>query len=131
MKIKNKNLSYSPTDISNFEKCNFITVNEIKNLTTPLEVKETTETLKEFINQGIEIEQKYIEKLRVSGVNLFDGSKVKNSDRLQKTIEAMREGFDYIYHPLFEYEKWIGEPDLLIRVDQQSALGIFLYSCRY
>ena len=44
----------------------------------PLEVKETTETLKEFINQGIEIEQKYIEKLKVSGVNLFDGSKVKN-----------------------------------------------------
>ena len=39
----------------------------------------------------------------------------------------MREGFDYIYHPLFEYEKWIGEPDLLIRVDQQSALGDYSY----
>ena len=101
MRQKNNNLIYSPTDISNFEKCNFITVNEIKNLTTPLEVKETTETLKEFINQGIEIEQKYIQKLKDSGVNLFDGSKVKNSDRLQKTIEAMREGFDYIYHPPF------------------------------
>lgn len=127
MRQKNNNLIYSPTDISNFEKCNFITVNEIKNLTTPLEVKETTETLKEFINQGIEIEQKYIQKLKDNGLNLFDGSKVKNPDRLQKTIEAMREGFDYIYHPLFEYENWIGEPDLLIRVDEQSALGDYSY----
>ena len=35
MKTKNKNFSYSSTNISNFEKCNFITVNEIKNLTIP------------------------------------------------------------------------------------------------
>ena len=127
MKNKNKKLYYSPTDISNFEKCNYITVNDIRNLRTPLEIKETTETLKEFINQGIEIEHKYIHKLKDNGLKLFDGSKVKNSNRLQRTIEAMRERFDYIYHPLLEYENWIGEPDLLIRVEEQSVLGDYSY----
>jgi predicted RecB family nuclease len=127
MKKIHSKIFYSPTDISNFEKCNYITVNDIKNLTTPLEIKETTETLQEFIIQGIEIEKKYIQLLKDQGALLFDGSKVKKEDRLNKTLEAMKEGYEYIYHPLFEYQQWVGEPDLLIKVDKTSEIGSFSY----
>ena len=127
MKYINKEIFYSPTDISNFEKCNFISVNDIKNLTSPLEIKETTEALKEFINQGIEIEKNYVQSLIDSEAKLFDGSKIKPQERLQKTVDAMKEGYDYIYHPLFEYENWVGEPDLLIKTNVPSALGDYSY----
>ena len=45
MKIINKDIYYSATDLSDFQRCQYHIVNDIANFSKPLPKKEITETI--------------------------------------------------------------------------------------
>ena len=77
---------YSPTDLSDFQRCSYHIINDLENIKKPLKAREITETSAAYIKKGLELELKYLNHLKD---NKF---KVINIDDLQdvNTITATK-----------------------------------------
>ena len=101
-KIKDS-IFYSATDLSDFQRCSYHIINDIKNFDTPLPKKEITETLTAYIKKGNDLELKYLKKLDEDKVKIFNIKDNPDTDKDSLTKKLMKEGYDYIYQPHFKW----------------------------
>ena len=69
-----------------------------------------------------EFEKKLLEGRQVSEVNLED-----IDEAAQKTLELMKNGAATIYKGVLVHGNWVGEPDILERVEGRSKFGDWYY----
>ena len=127
MKKNKDSIFYSATDLSDFQRCSYHIINDIKNFDTPLPKKEITETVSAYINKGNELELKYLKKLDANKVKIFNIKDSSEIDKNSLTKKAMTEGYDYIYQPYFKYKNWVGYPDIIKKINGKSKFGDYSY----
>src|SRR5690242_18062755 len=91
-------------------------------------VYHTDPLLELLIQRGFEHERRFVDDLRASGKDVVDLAGVEhNVERLERTVAAMRDGAGVIVQGAIADGEWNGRPDVLVRVDQPSALGGWSY----
>ena len=117
MYYDNKKLIYSPSDIVQFVNSQFACWMNRKLLEEPKSVQPDEEDpqLKILQNKGDLHEKAYLEKLLEDG---SDVCKIKDGDRLQQTLKAMKEGRQIIFQARLESTGMAGNADFLQLEDQ-------------
>lgn len=127
MRKSNNQIIFSASDLSNHIHCKHLTnlnndvVQGVKE--KPISNNRVLDVLRE---RGIDFENSFLKDLEAEGFTIV---KVFQDDYnpKQKTIDAMRQGVDYIYQARLSNEKWQGWADFLIKVNQPSDLGDWSY----
>jgi predicted RecB family nuclease len=77
---------------------------------------------------GLEHEQKFLGRLQEEGKNVVAiPDDLSRSEGARRTVEAMKAGADVIYQASFLTSEWYGRADFLLKVEKQSALGVWSY----
>ncbi len=129
MRIIDKKILFSATDLCNFLECEHLTCLDRINLTTPLPKTPDGDDAKLFQDKGFEHEQSYQQKLKESGIKLADLSDVRGTpgDKADATFAAMKTGVDIIFQGTLLRDNLYGHPDFLRKVNSPSNLGPFSY----
>lgn len=77
-----------------------------------------------LLERGLQHESAYVRALRESGKRVVEPGPEAGS---QAVVEAMRSGADVITQAVLHEEIWGGRADLLLRVEEESALGRWSY----
>ena len=118
---------YSPTDLSDFQRCNYHIINDLENIKKSLPSREITETSAAYIKKGLELELKYLSNLKDQKYKVINIDDLQDVNTIDATKQKLLNGYDYIYQSHLEYEFWRGKPDFLVKVDGKSSLGDFHY----
>lgn len=127
MRKSNNQIIFSASDLSNHIHCKHLTnlnydvVQGLKE--KPISNNKVLEVLRE---RGIDFENSFLIELEAKGFSIVKIQQ-DESDARQKTIDAMRQGVDYIYQARLSNDKWQGWADFLIKVDTPSKLGNWSY----
>jgi uncharacterized protein len=97
----------------------------------PAEMQEVHPLVKLLWESGVQYENKVLEYLKDlyphktwAELDEFSGSKPES---FKKTLEAMKQGIDYIYQGSIMADDYFGRPDLLIKVKGKSKFGDYHY----
>ncbi len=77
--------------------------------------------------RGLEHETKYIDSLRMQGIEITDLSAMSWDDAARACLDAMRSGRPAIVQGALRDGRWFGRPDVLRRVETPSSLGAWSY----
>jgi predicted RecB family nuclease len=120
---------YSPSDLSAHLSCNHLLQLNKKRLLkeiAPPDIREN-KVLDLLRKRGLEFEQNYLQQKIEEGLSVVKIS-MEDSEAERKTIEAMKNGVDYIYQArLIQQGKWSGWADFLKKVEMPSELGPWSY----
>ena len=110
--------------LKNWLACNYTTINQINE--KELKKKESSITEETRKKRGDQFEEKIYKKLIEKYPKHI---KIKNDEnRIEKTKEALRKGYDLIHKAYFEYDGWHGEIDFLIKdKNKKSKKGKWKY----
>ena len=113
-------LSYSATDIANFEICKCHIINKIRERLKGTKLKKInpSKTVLEYQRQGEYIEASFLAKLQDHEVIQIKGGNLK--ERIKNTSEAILEKKEYIYQACLCSKSLIGYPDLLVKANDGS-----------
>ena len=127
MQLKKKQLVLSASDLANHLGCQHLTQLSRKvahdELTRPFRHDPLLEAL---IERGEQHERDYLEHLKLQGMSVFEVSGDKDNST-DKTLQAMRKGYDVIVQAKLKNDQWQGYADLLFKVDGPSKLGEWSY----
>lgn len=73
--------------------------------------------------RGLDHERGYVDALRALKLNIVDLSDNEGDDAVAGSINAMQSGVDVVVQPALRNGRWFGRPDVLRRIERQSALG--------
>ena len=129
MHVRDGEFILSATDLSSFLGCRHRTALDIAvALGKRKAVYHTDPLLELLIQRGFEHERRFVDDLRAEGKEVVDLAGVAhNVERLERTVAAMREGAGVIVQGAIADGEWNGRPDVLVRVEQPSALGGWSY----
>lgn len=128
MHRQNGTTFYSASDLADFVECRHIATLGLKNLVTPLPKKAAGEEATILQAHGIDHETDYLNRLRSRGLEIADIPTTGTHDeRVQQTLNAMRNGADVIYQAAFELGSFRGYADFLLKVAIPSNLGNYSY----
>lgn len=129
MQVRDGEFVLSATDLSSFLGCRHRTALDMAVALGKREAAYHTDPLLELLVQrGFEHERRFVDDLRAKGKGVVDLAGIEhNVERLERTIGAMREGAGVIVQGAIADGEWNGRPDVLVRVDQPSALGGWSY----
>ena len=128
MKIKNKKFLTSPSDLNNFVSCKYLIQNDIKYLHKEIRRNEESIDQKLWKEFGLKHEKKHFDLLKkYYKKNISIKQDLTEEERNKKTIEAIKKGYDLIYHAYLIDGDFRGEADFLIKVNTSSDLGDFSY----
>ena len=128
MKILNNKIFTSPSDLNNFVSCKYLIKNEIKFLNKEIQRNQESIDKKLWKEFGLRHENKHFKFLKEEYKNVISIKQdLKEEERFKQTLEAIKEGFDLIYHAYFIDDNFRGEADFLIKTDTKSNLGNFSY----
>ncbi len=129
MQVQDTQLLLSASDIVAFLECEHYTTLALENLAKPLQASHEDEQLALIQAKGHAHERAYLERLVSLHGPCVDVSDVGKSldSRVQKTLQAMREGVPVIYQAALRHGACVGHADFLIRVGRPSALGAHSY----
>jgi uncharacterized protein len=118
---------FSPSDLINYTRSEFITWMDRFALDRPGEAEPDPETeeMQLVQDKGIEHEHAFLAGLRSAGRGVTEF--VNRKEHLQDTVAAMRRGDEVIYQGYLERDEFGGYPDFLVRVDLPSSLGAWSY----
>ncbi len=77
--------------------------------------------------RGLDHERGYVDGLRAQKLTIIDLSDNEADDAIANSIDAMRSGVDVVVQAALRNGRWFGKPDVLRRVERQSALGVWSY----
>ena len=124
-----KNL-FSPTMLRRYLSCKYKIFNEINEEKLKLKRIELKTNDKLRIERGNIHEKEYFKELKKKfkkTLNLKD-QKLTKEEKISKTVQAMKEGFEIIFGGWLKRDKWSGEFDfLIINKDQKSKFGDYSY----
>ena len=119
---------FSPSDLTTFLACHQASFLDFKSLSEDLTKKEQDSSSKLLQEKGIEHEKAYLQKLKGEGKSICEiDPNLPINDRVAKTIEALKDGYDVIYQAVLKNDNWQGFADFLIKCDTQSNLGNYSY----
>lgn len=128
MKKHNDQILFSATDLNEFIECQYKSILNFKNLTTPLPKKEDDAHALLLTKKGLEYESQYLQSLKDSGCQIVEiPSQNTLEKRIDLTLNAMKSGADYIFQAALLNGQWHGFVDLLERVNTPSLIGSFSY----
>ncbi|HMB32815.1 MAG TPA: TM0106 family RecB-like putative nuclease, partial [Methylomirabilota bacterium] len=124
-------LLFSPSDLSGFLACEHLTQLELavalQEGRRPRDENAYAELLR---RKGEEHEQAFLAAIRDAGHRVVvvqrDGLR-DFAGGARRTLEAVRQGVDYVYQAVFSSGGWRGVADFLERVDRPSRLGAWSY----
>jgi uncharacterized protein len=129
VKLADDQLLLSPSDLSAFLACEYLTT-----LTLKVERKERQ---RPFVRHAIQQlvaekgdlhEAAWLERLRAEGREIVEVPKeLPFEEAAGKTMDAMRKGDEVIYQATFAADRWRGRADFVIRIDEPSELGSWSY----
>ena len=124
-----KNKFYtSPSDLNNFVNCKYLIQNEINFLNNKVKKNEETIDQKLWKEFGLKHEKKHYKLLKVKSKKSISISQdLDEKERNKKTLEAIKSGYDLIYHAYLIDDNFRGESDFLIKTKTPSDLGDFSY----
>lgn len=130
MRIVNKKIVFSPSDMSTFFKSPFAAWMERYCFEKPHEKFEIEEdpTMKLLAHKGNEFETSYFSELKKKYKKVIEIKRSKDfAESLQGTISAMKSGADIIYQAALGHEEFAGYADFLKKIDTPSKLGNYSY----
>ena len=117
MRISKNKILTSPSDLNNFVGCKFLIKNEIKFLNREIQKNKESIDQKLWKEFGIKHEKKYFELFKKKYKKIISIKKdLSEAERYKKTVEAVKKGYDLIYHAFLIDEDFSGEADFLIKV---------------
>ncbi|MCS3557401.1 MULTISPECIES: TM0106 family RecB-like putative nuclease [unclassified Sphingobacterium] len=127
MRKANNQIIYSATDLSNHIHCKNLTNLNLDVINGLLEKPNYSNRSLDLLRErGLSFEEEYLESLKKEGYHIFKVN-LESDHPLQQTLEAMKEGYDFIYQARLSNEKWQGWADFLRKVKQPSNLGDWSY----
>jgi predicted RecB family nuclease len=128
MFAENGGLRFSATDVSNHLGCLHRT--QLDRLAAEGKLKRlfrgdpSIEALRE---RGLGHERAYLDALRSRGLQVENLAGLKGHDRYQATRQALERGVQVVAQGALENGRWMGYPDVLMRIEEPSALGAWSY----
>jgi uncharacterized protein len=127
MQVRDDDLQYFATDLTNFLACSHLSTLERLSAHGLLKRPFTDDPMLEVLRaRGLEHEAQYVASLRASGKSVVEISK-NNLAPFAKTLAALRSGVDVVVQARLEHERWAGWADVLLRVPGRSAFGDWRY----
>ena len=125
MKIENKQLSFSATDLARFLECRHVTSLDLLAAHGQINIPHHHDPGIAVLEQrGFQHEAAYLARLQDRG---FEILAIDDDGIPDDTEAAMRAGFPVITQAKLEHEEWRGRADVLMRVDRPSELGGWSY----
>ena len=119
----------SATDLSNFLNCRHLTALELGEARGKRRRPQFYDpVLEALFARGLEHERQYVEGLESAGRRIVNLAEIKDrTEAVARTVNALRAGADAIVQGALEDGNWYGRPDVLLRTDVPSALGVWAY----
>ena len=116
-----KNL-YSPSMLKNYLSCKYIIFNEVNEKKLNLIKIEISKNDQLRIEKGNIHEKDYLKELKKKYKKVIDIKilELSKDEKIQKTIEAMKNGYEIIHGGYLKKDKWRGEFDFLIKNNNLS-----------
>ena len=124
-----KNL-YSPSMLKSYLSCKYTIFNEVNEKKLKLKKIELSKNDKLRLEKGNIHEKNYLKELKKKYKKVIDlkNSDLTNEEKVPKTIQAMKEGWEVIHGGYLKRGKWRGEFDfLIINKDLKSKFGDYSY----
>ena len=124
-----KNL-FSPTMLKKYLGCKYIIFNEINEKKLNLKKIELNINDKLRFEKGNQHEKDYLKELKKKHKKVLDLKKsdLTREEKISKTIQAMKEGWEIIHGGWLKKDKWTGEFDfLIINKELKSKFGDYSY----
>jgi predicted RecB family nuclease len=119
---------YSASDLVAFLECEHSTTLDLIDLEQPIARTEDDDESKLLHEKGLTHERRYFDRLRSQHTTIADLSSIKSrDDRIEATIDAMRQGVEIVYQGALRSGNLIGYPDFLRRVAGRSDFGAWSY----
>src|SRR6056300_1432535 len=117
-----KNL-YSPSMLKSYLSCKYIIFNEVNEKKLNLKKIEISKNDQLRIEKGNIHEKDYLKELKKKFKKVIDIKTLELSkeEKIQKTIEAMKNGYEVIHGGYLKKDKWRGEFDFLIKNNNLSS----------
>lgn len=128
MKITDNGISLSPSDLSNHLGCMHLTQLDLlvqEGLMDPPNWLDPS--LAVLQQRGLAFEQSYLKSLEDKGFRINMPDDDSEASGIERTVSAMREGYDYIYQARIIIDNWGGTADFLKRIPKSSSLGEWSY----
>lgn len=122
-------LFFSASDLANFLDCKHVITLDLRNLETPLPKAADDAQTKLIQEKGFEHEEKYLNMLVHAGyrvANLKSESR-DSEESVRATMDAVKQGFEFIYQACLRSQPFFGYADFLRRVERPSKLGSYSY----
>ena len=129
MQNSNEGILYSASDLVHFLECQHLTTLNRVHLQKPLQKAKDSDEARSVQNKGFDHERRYLEKLKAqhaSFVDIADSGKTREQ-KVEATLDAMRQGIEIIYQATFFSFPFLGHADFLRKVPKPSALGDYSY----
>ena len=124
-----KNL-YSPSMLKSYLSCKYTIFNEVNEKKLSLKKIELSKNDQLRLEKGNIHEKNYLKELRKKYKKVIDlkNSDLTNEEKVPKTIQAMKEGWEVIHGGYLKRGKWRGEFDfLIINKNLKSKFGDYSY----
>ena len=124
-----KNL-YSPSILKSYLSCKYIIFNEVNEKKLNLKKIELTKNDQLRLEKGNIHEKNYLKELKKKYKKVIDLKKsdLSKDEKVSKTIQAMKEGWEVIHGGYLKRDKWRGEFDfLIINKNFKSKFGDYSY----
>ncbi|WP_440634743.1 TM0106 family RecB-like putative nuclease [Candidatus Pelagibacter sp. HIMB1746] len=124
-----KNL-YSPSMLKSYLSCKYTIFNEVNEKKLNLKKIELSKNDQLRLEKGNIHEKNYLKELRKKYKKVIDlkNTKLSKEEKVPKTIQAMKEGWEVIHGGYLQRNKWRGEFDfLIINKDLKSKFGDYSY----
>lgn len=136
MKIDNSEITFSPTDLTNFVKSPFASWLDRLNVEYPDKAPKKDaedEYLKLLAKEGIKHENEFLLSLQKKYNNVViipeenEGKRLSDAVRFKNTVDAMKSGADIIFQGCLLSKPFRGYADFLVKVEGASVLGEYHY----
>ncbi len=128
MYYNNKNLIFSPSDLTTYWESAYASWMDRYNLENPGRVKKDPEDemMKVLQEKGYTHEKNILNKMQSEGlfIKTIDS---KGSNPIVETISALQEGYDIIYQGKLQDDRFTGFADFIVKVQGSSNLGDYHY----
>ena len=124
-----KNL-YSPSMLKSYLSCKYTIFNEVNEKKLNLKKIELSKNDQLRLEKGNIHEKEYLKELKKKYKKVIDlkNSKLSKEEKVPKTIQAMKEGWEVIHGGYLKRDNWRGEFDfLIINKDLKSKFGDYSY----
>jgi uncharacterized protein len=128
MKIQNGQRWFTATDLAHHLSCKHLTELERQVAMGLLHKEHYHDSVIELLRElGDRHELAYLDFLQMEGRSVVAINQFGGQERVERTLEAMRQGADVITQAALERSPWRGRADFLLKVDRESNLGPWSY----